>query len=670
MTAYRRLTDGLNSVGKLIPANENPFKYISDRNKDWYLSVYKYNENHKKIAETKIQKEKNGKKFTRDKGVEGIEDVSTNLLIFDVDCKNDLEKARKDCIAICERLDSAGILFDKQNISFSGGKGFSVVVEHDQELTPSEHKAIAESIAQDLDTFDTSVYNASRIFRINNTKHNSSGLFKTPLTFDELTGNTAEEIKNYAKNDFEPESYVKTKLPEKILNLKNNKPVEKKKERAKALGEEVQNIDFSKKPYFLSDLKYVLQCGYIPEGKRNEGMMILCATYRHVGIDKVDAYHMLKSVNEKRSKIYDIDMCDNDTIWNEVISVVYSTGWKGGTYTPKQSALLEEIAEEFNIHENCNIVGAKKLEDRFISFVKKVNQNVIKTGIKSLDDTILLTPGMMIGLLAAPSAGKTSIATKIMETQAINGQSPLFLSMDMHDNLLTQRLLQRLTGYDFAKKIRKSIEGDRNYDPNYVIDSDPEVQEAFDKFHDTFGQVDFDFTRGCTIESIEENIRSSKMKHGDKFRLVIVDYLEKVRGPYTDATANSGYVASRLSDLATTYDVAILLLLQPQKSAGDPGEELLSMRKVKGASVIEQDCRVILTMWRPGFNPQNTTDDQFMSMAVVKNNMGPVTQLDFGWNGVKGDVYELNAAERNHLEQVIAAKKEEKEQKKKEESNW
>ena len=677
MKEYRRLTDGLNRVGKLIPANDNPFNYVKDTDKDWYLSVYKYTEKHKEIAEKRILAEKVDKNtkekivYERDQGVEGIEDVLTNVLVFDVDSKTDLEKAQQQCVSICERLDSIGIPFNKQNISFSGNKGFSVVVEHDKNLTPTEHRNIAENIAKDLDTFDPVNYNASRIFRLNHTKHNTTGLYKTPLSYQELKDMNIDEIKDLAKNEYDIVPFQKTTLPEKIYNLKDIAVTrEKNKEKAKHLGKEVREIDFTKKPYYLSDLKYVLQCGYIPEGKGNEGMMILCATYRHVGMDKTDAYHLLKSVNEKRSEIYGIDKRTKDEIWDEVISVVYSSAWRGGTYTVAQSNLLEEIAEEFNISENCNVVGAKKLEDRFLSFVRNVNKNVIKTGIKSLDDTILLTPGMMVGLLAAPSAGKTSIATKIMETQALSGQAPLFLSMDMHDTLLTQRLLQRVSGYDFSTKIRKSIEGDRQFDPDYHIDKDPEVKEALIKFHETFGEVDFDFTRGCTIESIEDNIRSSKTKHGDKFRLVVVDYLEKVRGPYNDATANSGYVASRLSDLATTYDVAILLLLQPQKSAGDPGEELLSMRKVKGASVIEQDCRVILTMWRPGFNPQNTTDDQFMSMAVVKNNMGPVTQLDFGWDGITGDVYELNAAQRNHLQGVIDQKKEQKEEEKKQGLDW
>jgi len=180
--------------------------------------------------------------------------------------------------------------------------------------------------------------------------------------------------------------------------------------------------------------------------------------------------------------------------------------------------------------------------------------------------------------------------------------------------------------------------------------------------------VEFNFTRGATIESLEEDIKVNKAKNGDKFKLVVVDYLEKVRGPYSDATANSGYVASRLSDLASTHDVCIILLLQPQKSAGDPSEELLSMRNVKGASVIEQDCRVILTMWRPGFNPRDSSSDRFASIAIVKNNMGEVKTLDYSWGGLKGEVKELTKLERDQLqnlrESIAAAKEEQRAEKK------
>lgn len=663
---YRRLTDGLNKVGTLIPANENPFKYIKDQNKDWYLSVYKYNESDKNIAEELIDSEKDGKKFKRKRGIEGITNVTTNLLAFDMDSKTDLELAKKETIAICERLDSMGIKFEDQNIAFSGGKGFSVVVEHDSELSPEEHRTIAEAIAEGLGTFDTTLYNASRIFRMECTKHNTTGLFKTQLTFEELKSMSVDSIKKIASELYEPIPNKKVTLPSKVRNLKPKK--QEKKEIVKS-DEVVPEIDFTKKPYYLNDLKYALQCGHIPPGMGNEGMMVLCATYKHIGMDKIDAYHQLKAVNEKRVEIYGpTAKRTKDEIWNQVISVIYSQGWKGGTYTPKQSKLLEETAAKFKINEKTSIVGVERIKDRFINFTKDINKNIIKTGIKSLDESIIITTGMMVGLLAAPSAGKTSVATTIVETLSKNDQVTLFQSMDMHDTLLYQRLLQRLSGVSIETCIRKMISSDKEYQENYNIEADANLTEAFDKVNEVFKNVEFNFTRGCTIESIEEDIKICKNKHGDKLKVVVIDYLEKVRGPYSDATANSGFVASRLSDLASTYDVAIILLLQPQKSAGDPSEELLSMRKVKGASVIEQDCRVILTMWRPGFNPQNSSDDRYVSIAVVKNNMGPITQLDFVWDGLKGHLIEMKQADRSHLEALLEEKKAAKEEDKK--SGW
>ena len=661
---YRRLTDGLNRVGNLIPANENPYNYISDTNKDWYLSVYKYNETHKASAEEIIDAEKDGKPYKRKRGIEGIVDVTTNLLVFDFDSKTDLELAKKETIAACERLHSLGISYENQNISFSGSKGFSVIVEHDTDLTPEQHRNIAETLSEGLQTFDSSVYNASRIFRVDSTKHHKTGLFKVQLKFEELKDLSVSEIKDIAKQNYEPVLFKPIKLNSKILSLRPTK----KEVATKIEPQEQVDLDFTKKPYYLSDLKYALQCGYIPSGMGNEGMMILCATYKHVGMDRTDAYHLLKAVNEKRAAIYGIEKRTKDEIYNQVINVVYSAAWKGGTYTPKQSKLLEETAKKFKVNEKTAIVGVDRIKDRFISFTKDINKNIIKTGIKSLDDSIIITTGMMVGLLAAPSAGKTSVATTIVETLSMNDQVTLFQSMDMHDTLLYQRLLQRVSGQSIEGKIRKMIDSDKNYEEGYVLDQDPDLMDSFDKVADVFKNVEFNFTRGCTIESIEEDIRICKGKHGDKLKVVVIDYLEKVRGPYSDATANSGFVASRLSDLASTYDVAIVLLLQPQKSAGDPSEELLSMRKVKGASVIEQDCRVILTMWRPGFNPQNNADDKYVSIAVVKNNMGPICQLDYNWDGLKGKLTELSQAERNHLEGIIEEKKAKKEEEKS--SGW
>jgi len=664
---YQRLSEGLNSVGKLIPENANVYNFIK-KDKDYYLSIYKYNEKQKKVAEEKIDAvdKQTGELlgYQRDRGIEGIEDVVTNILGFDFDNGKNIEAAKQDTIKTVKRLTEQGIDVNDIQISFSGGKGFSVVVYHDKDLNPAQHKVIAESIAGDLDTFDPTLYNASRIFRIDGTKHNKTGLYKSPLSFQDLEL-SVDEIKEIAKDKVTRDATPKIKLPAALFLLK---PKEKEVKKAEVEANEL--IDFSKKPFYLTDLKFVLQKGFIPPEKGNEGMMILCSTYKHVGFDRTDAYHMLKSVNEKRAEIYGISKRPKKEIFDEVINVVYNPTWNGGTYSIENSELLRETAIKFGIGENTKLESFDSIKNSFFDFADNINKNVIKTGIKSLDESLLITTGMMVGILGAPSSGKTTIATNIIETSAKEGMKPLFHSLDMTKHLMMLRLIQKQSGVNVQDKLRCKIEGDPLYDESYSLRDDVSILQAVENLGKIYRNVEFNFTRGATIESLEEDIKMNKSKNGDKFKLVVVDYLEKVRGPYSDSTANSGYVASRLSDLASTYDVCIILLLQPQKSAGDPSEELLSMRKVKGASVIEQDCRVVLTVWRPGFNPRDNSRDKYTSIAIVKNNMGEVKTLDFKWNGLKGEVNELTKLERDQLDSLREEIKDKKTEDKANEGNW
>lgn len=111
-------------------------------------------------------------------------------------------------------------------------------------------------------------------------------------------------------------------------------------------------------------------------------------------------------------------------------------------------------------------------------------------------------------------------------------------------------------------------------------------------------------------------------------------------------------IAQQLKDIANELEVCIVLLLQPQKHAGDPASELLSMRNIKGSSVVEQACSIIFTMWRPGFSPKNPDEDMYLTIAVVKNRMGQLGSYDFGWNGLTGDLSELDELERGELDEL------------------
>ena len=69
-TLFVNLRNGLNSKPNLIDIKEDINKYITTRDKDWYVSLYKYNEAHKKLLEEKGT-------------LAGVKDTLTNTLYFD-----------------------------------------------------------------------------------------------------------------------------------------------------------------------------------------------------------------------------------------------------------------------------------------------------------------------------------------------------------------------------------------------------------------------------------------------------------------------------------------------------------------------------------------------------------------------------------------------------------
>lgn len=638
---YQRLTEGLKSVGKLIPENANLADFIKN-DKDYYLSVYKYNEAQKADAEQTVNIEEVDQltgevtTFTRPKGIKGIEDVVTNIIAFDFD-GTDLEKARKDTVITVERLLDSEIEPHAINVSFSGGKGFSVVVQHDSNLTPEQHKTIAQGIAGDLETFDSTVYNASRIFRVDGTKHNKTGLYKTQLELDTLIDPemTIEKIKSLAKTKHPVKSFPVIKLPQEILKLKP-----KEKEVAATPNETKHILDFSKKPYYLTDLKYALHKGFIPPHRSNEGFMILCSTYKHVGFDKTDAYHMLKAVNERRAEIYEIPKKDKNDIWKEIIEVIYDDSWKGGTYSVENSALLQETAKKFGVTEALQNTPKFMVEtnSKFKNYVMNIDKNTVKTGIHQLDRKLFLSTGANIALLGAPGSGKSSLALEILRNTSIAGVKSVFASFDMSATRMHEKILYKLTGLD--------------RDALYQLYKDNKDQELIDSVKKNFGNVYMYDKSMSSVDDLRTYILKCQEHSGEKIKLVVIDYFERIFSDIPDDTASSKKVAGQLQNLVNDLDICLITLVQPNKMSGDMASPITSYSNIKGSSFLAQSFRIIMGIYREGFSPLDNSQDKFLTINILKNDLGENFSLDFKWNGKKGEINQLTGSELNELKNL------------------
>lgn len=695
MLDYKRISRGFWNYA-LYPADINIDKLItqSGKNKDYYQSIYNYKEEHYLRYVDNLEKacQKFGIKFDNkdllgtharvynplktlaDKGdkeaqelkqsisVAGTENITTNKLVFDFDSKQ-IELSQKDTVELCNRILESGIDESCLQICFSGNKGFSVEIDTTQEFSRKHFEMFVDEYSKGLKTFDPKIKDEQRLFRIPLTKHNSSGLYKIPLSFEQLNQYTSDDFKQWAS----PQSVASSKKTfyelmnswnyvDHIIDVTKNIKIENQ-HTGSSLEEFLQEdkhagfvgtLDLAKKPHWLSATKYALQEGFFMPGERNQAFMILAATYRGNGFSKDIAFNVLKGVAELQHKRTGQEIYSDKEIQHNIIGCVYGDKWKGGTYSEGETDLLKKTTQRFNLVEEGpkterKLYSVTESLTRFQEYAKNFSKNRIKTGLKSLDDNLVLTSGMTCGLLGAPGGGKTTFSNLFMKYTSQNGEKVLFESLDMSENFIIARYIQNYVDYDFEQIMNMLETGKMTSD----------LIEAMDKVTEEYANVSINFKTSTNIEDIEKDIIKHKEMFGEVPRLVVIDYLEKIRGPYTDSNANTAYIASRLTDLAKEYNTFILLLLQPQKHAGDPSHPLLSMRKVKGASTIEQDCRVILTMWRPGFDPTTMEYDRFASIAVVKNNMGRLGQYDFSWDGLNGTLRQLTEEEEYQLQQLI-----------------
>jgi hypothetical protein len=126
---------------------------------------------------------------------------------MDFDCEQNLDKARKEAVAVIKKLVQDCDIPEKSiEAAFSGRKGISIIIDY--RIFNAESSAylpliwksmIQELIAQlRLKTADTSIYERRRLWRLINSQHQKSGLFKIPLTLAELENLTIDKIKQMA----------------------------------------------------------------------------------------------------------------------------------------------------------------------------------------------------------------------------------------------------------------------------------------------------------------------------------------------------------------------------------------------------------------------------------------------------------------------------------------
>jgi DnaB-like helicase C terminal domain len=646
---YRVFHRGLSGVRKLYPADDSFIDQalgIIEKNKDadYYESIYLYNQSHLETLE-------------KTKTLAGIEDVTTDRVVFDFDSK-DIGRAKLDAIILVQAL-ARSVIFEKCiRIFYSGSKGFHVEVHLNSRINRSQFENIVQHYAGHLPTFDHKIKDQQRLFRFPLTRHSKSKRYKIPLTYQQLESLSMEEIEKLSLNPVHDSfyeilnSYETIDMPEAFKSAMVAKVPEKKE---KTVSTEVlsDRPDMSRKPRHLTPAKFALQEGFFQDGERNEACMILASTYKYLGYNERHTYNILKGTLALRAERLGHEGYDKGELYNTIIKPVYSPLWKGGTFS-EDEGLLKLTSERYDLNKadvgDVHLVDLNSLSSQFLDFATNIDANTIKLGIDEIDKKLRMTTSSLVALLAAPSAGKSSVSFGILNTLSKSGEKAMFFSMDMSIPQVYQRIIQRHTG-DNEDVIMN----------NYKNGRTAAIEHYQNLLSEEYQNVKFCFRSGMTVPEVRATLKQHELTTGALPRLTILDYLECMKAEgVSDSAQSKAQIATELKGLANELGICIILLVQPRMMAGGPAGELNSYTDIKGSSVISEAAAQVITISRPGFSPKNPEDDNYMTINVVKNRMGKLSSTDLHWDGLTGHIRSLSGEEENDLKALRAAIAQEK----------
>jgi len=657
---YKRVTvDGFKNA-RFTNVDKNLIKLVKERPEvSWFASTFNYGDEHKK-------------QFDEKHSVAGIRDVTTTDIWFDMDSKS-IESARKTTVTLIDRLIEYGFEETDLQIRYSGSKGFHVVINTDTIMAPNQVEAIAHKFAGDLDGFDTSLYDANQVMRIPLSRHDKTGKYCTPISMEDIKKMNADELTEIASDvshfdtNFFRDVYTTAKLNKELLVSSVSIPEPTIKDRD--LTFDISEIDFSSRPKGIDKARWLLMNGFFrgsetaDVGERNYAFLCLASTYSNMGYDKSVILGMLKGVAELQAERTGETVFDEYELEHNIVDQVYSPLWQGGQFSVKdKSSWLYKYAMGMGItlSDNSDTTPNKLTDvaDKFTNFVNNIDKNTIKTGIDWLDEKMPIVVGSNVGLIGSSGSGKSSLALDILSNTSKAGVTSVFISLDMNSTRMFEKVLKRVTGLSKEEIYHKYQVG--------------EGDELTSMVEDEFPNVWFYDKTATTPENILDYINNVEEITGNKVKLCMIDYFERVHSDMKEDTAASKAVAAGLQDIVNDTDVAMITIVQPNKYSlgGGPNSPILDYTSIKGSSFLYQAYRQIFSIWRPFYTPQTSHMDKFITLAVIKNDLGSIGTETFNWDGPRGMVSKMSERDRFQHDEWLRDMNEEKEENNKGSKGW
>lgn len=216
--------------------------------------------------------------------------------------------------------------------------------------------------------------------------------------------------------------------------------------------------------------------------------------------------------------------------------------------------------------------------------------------------------GNLIIIAGRPAMGKTALAGCVAFNAASSSVPTLFLSMEMADTELADRMIAiagRVPLEDILSGNMKGETGDR-------------ISAGVFRLHEL--PLVIDEQGGLTLFDIASKARSVKRQHG--LGLLIIDYLQLATGEGDTRNSQIEGITRGLKALAKELEIPIIALSQLSRACEARPNKRPMLSDLRESGAIEQDADIVLMCYRDDYYNASSADAGTAEIIVVKNRQG------------------------------------------------
>jgi replicative DNA helicase len=258
----------------------------------------------------------------------------------------------------------------------------------------------------------------------------------------------------------------------------------------------------------------------------------------------------------------------------------------------------------------------------------------VPTGFTDLDSrTAGLQPTELVILAARPAMGKTSFAMSLAQNAAQAGGWPvLVFSLEMSSTQLAERMLCSEAKVDSSALRRGQLQRQDMTNLTYAAAT---LSKA---------PILIDDTPALSIREVRARSRRFRMdpllfpkEGGKKFGLIVIDYLQLMRGSPQAAKASREQEISEISrglkSLAKELQCPVMALSQLNRSLESRVDKRPQLSDLRESGAIEQDADVIMFIYRDVVYNKEAENPNIAEVIIGKNRHGATGTIETHFEG-------------------------------------